>query len=118
MKIWVQDSLITPQRDPMDVGFDAAPAFLTPDHRFSVGLRSGDFGVVPKPFLCLLAGMFGVIILLEDLHERNFILCERYHNGIHDIHVYVLIHDGLDPMYRAYSVIGKASPYHTANFFA
>jgi len=44
MKIWVQDSLITPQRDPMDVGFDAAPAFLTPDHRFSVGLRSGDFG--------------------------------------------------------------------------
>jgi len=28
MEIWVQDSLITPQRDPMDVGFDAATAFL------------------------------------------------------------------------------------------
>jgi len=28
----------------MGVGFDEATAFLTSDHRFSVGLRSGDFG--------------------------------------------------------------------------
>jgi len=49
---------------------------------------------------CRKGHLFVLTIVHQRLRNKN------------DIHVYVLIHDGLDPMYRAYSVIGKAGPYH------
>jgi len=64
MDIWVQDSLITPQRDPMDVGYDAATAFLTSAHRFSVELRSGDFGGHSITFTELSPNLFIAFLLV------------------------------------------------------
>ncbi len=96
-----QDDCTTYHNSSALLCFASETAFLMSPHKFSIGLRSGDWAghsitlnlVGLEPRCCSLTGVFGVVVLLKHPFQGHFLFGIRQHNLFNYFNILKLIHD-------------------------
>ncbi len=100
--ILAQDDCTTDHSSSAFHGFASETACLMSPHRFSIGLRSGDWAghsitlillVWNQVIARLLVHVFGVVVLLKHPFQGHFLFGIRQHNLFKYFNVLKLIHD-------------------------
>lgn len=115
----LHDSLTTFHNSFTFLGFASETAFLTSPHKFSIGLRSGDWAGHSITLILLVwnhefTSVFGVIVLLKQPFQGHVLFSIGQHDLFKYFNICKLIHDPWYAINRPNTIVGETCPYHDA----